>query len=166
VGYDSLTIEGVAARAGVTKTTVYRRWSTKVQLVAEALSLRAHRRVLSSDTGSLRDDLLAHMKAVSHNLAAPIGQAILSLVAGSRHNPELAEALRQGYVALRRAEMAELVARAEARGELRPGLDHQLVVDLIISPVWYRALVWGESPEPERLEALVDILAFGLMSAE
>jgi AcrR family transcriptional regulator len=163
VGYDALTIEGVAARAGVAKTTVYRRWSSKIQLVADSLSLRVNTRVIASDTGSLRGDLLAHMQAICTNLTTPIGQAILSLVAGMRHNPELAEALRQGYVSLRRAEIAELLGRADARGELRPGFDHELVVDLIVSPLWYRALVWGECPERERLEALVDTLLSGLM---
>jgi AcrR family transcriptional regulator len=162
VGYDSLTIEGVAARAGVAKTTVYRRWSSKTQLVGDALEVRARGRVRAPDTGSLAGDLLAHVQAVSDALAAPIGRAIMGLVSGARRNPELSEALHEGFIAARRGEVAELLARAESRGELRSDLDHGVVIDLIISPLWYRALVWCESPGTDRLQALVDILLPGL----
>jgi hypothetical protein len=79
-------------------------------------------------------------------------------VVGAGRTPELAAGLRHGFVAARRAEVAELLARAAARGELADDLDLELVIDLLVGPLWYRALVWGEAPGPERLRSLVDVL--------
>jgi AcrR family transcriptional regulator len=160
VGYDSLTIEGVASRAGVAKTTLYRRWFTKQQLVIEALDVGAYARG-PADTGSLRGDLCAHMQAASDVLSAPIGQAVIGLVSAARRHPELAEALRTNFFATRRAEMDEVLSRAAARSELAPGIDRQVLIDLIISPLWYRALLWDEAPAPAQLAALIDIVVSG-----
>lgn len=157
VGYDSLTIEAVAARAGVAKTTVYRRWSTKSELVIDALR-RAQPREERPDTGGLGSDLLAYLTTVNTTLATPFGRAMLGLMSAARYRPELGDALREGYVAKLRADIGELLVRAEARGELRGGLDHPALVDLVISPVLYWPLVWGESVEPDYLEALIDVL--------
>src|SRR5215218_3124914 len=119
VGYGELTIEGVAARAGVAKTTIYRRFAEpaplpghpgerpkvdlKARLVAGALAVRARSALTATDTGSLRGDLLEHLGAVSAALAEPIGLAIAGLVVGARRMPDLADALRRGFVAARRA---------------------------------------------------------------
>ena len=172
VGYGALTIEGVAARAGVAKTTIYRRFAEgepaavggggggdlKARLVAGALAVRARSTLAAADTGSLRGDLLAHLGAIGGALASPIGQAIAGLVVGASRTPELAAGLRHGFVAARRAEVAELLGRAEARGELADDLDLELAIDLLVGPLWYRALVWGEAPAPDRLRSLVDVM--------
>jgi AcrR family transcriptional regulator len=158
VGYDSLTIEAVAARAGVAKTTVYRRWSAKTQLVSDALRLRAQPIAEAPDTGTLRGDLLAYLETVNDTLSAPFGRAMVGLMSTARYRPELADALREGYVGKLRIEVGELLVRAEARGELRGGLDHPALIDLVISPVLYWPLVWGETVEPDYLDALIDVL--------
>lgn len=161
VGYDALTIEEVASRAGVAKTTLYRRWRTKAHMVADGLDLPSHAKARLSDTGSLHSDLLLYMQAASDALAEPFGQAVIGLVFAARREPELAEALRQKLIASRRAEINELLNRAEFRGELKPGLDRQLLLDLVIGPLWYRELVWGESRQPGQLAALLDMLLAG-----
>jgi AcrR family transcriptional regulator len=168
VGYGELTIEGVAARAGVAKTTIYRRFAgpaaagsggdLKARLVSGALAVRARSTLAAADTGSLRGDLLAHLGAITRALGAPIGQAIAGLVVGARRMPELAEPLRRGFVSARRAEVAELLERAARRGELTGPLDRELAVDLLVGPLWYRSLVWGESLDEAQLTALVDAL--------
>jgi AcrR family transcriptional regulator len=158
IGYAGLTIEGVAARAGVAKSTVYRRWSAKRDLVADALETRARTRVRAPDTGGLRSDLLEHLRGVNAALDAPVGRAIVALVTEARYDPELGRALREGFVAGRRAEVGEILARARARGELRDDVDPELIIDLLVSPLWYRALVWGESLADEALQRVVDVL--------
>jgi hypothetical protein len=70
----------------------------------------------------------------------------------------LGRALREGFVAGRRAEVGEILARARARGELRDDVDPELIIDLLVSPLWYRALVWGESLADEALQRVVDVL--------
>jgi AcrR family transcriptional regulator len=158
IGYAAQTVEGVAARAGVAKSTVYRRWSTKRELVADALDIRARSAVRAPDTGSLRGDLLTHLRAVTAGLDAPIGRAIVALVTEARYDPDLGRALREGFVATRRAEVGEILARASTRGELRGDVDHGLLIDLVVAPLWYRALVWGESVPDAALQVLVDVL--------
>jgi AcrR family transcriptional regulator len=161
-GYEALTIERVASKAGVAKTTLYRRWSTKAQLVKHALDMRPHTTEAATDTGSLRGDLLLQLQLVTEAFSTPSGQVIIALVSGRGGDLELAQALGEQYAATGRAEMAEIIARAVNRGELASDTDRTSAIDLMISPIWYRALLWGESFGPQQLTALVDILVAGL----
>jgi AcrR family transcriptional regulator len=160
VGYDALSMEAVAARADVAKTTLYRRWASKPELVADVFEQRARLASLDvPDTGTLRGDLAAHVRDVRDRLVhTPSGRAILGLVAAAGREPELARLLRDGFVAVRRAALGELVDRAVARGQARAGLDVDLVVDLLVAPVYYRLLVSGQPVADAFLDAVVDVV--------
>jgi AcrR family transcriptional regulator len=150
-------MEAVAARAAVAKTTLYRRWSSKPQLVAGVFEARARAAPPVPDTGDLRRDLLTQvLDARDRLVASPGGAAVLGLVAAAGREPELARLLRDGFVAVRRAVVGELVERAVARGQARPGLDLDLVVDLLVAPLYYRLMVSGQPVGDEYVEALVD----------
>jgi AcrR family transcriptional regulator len=160
-GYGGLTIEGVAARAGVGKTTVYRWWPSKGALVVEAISL-ALPMAAQPDTGDLRQDLLSAVERVVHNLTrTPAGAVILALAADAMSDPDLTERLRSQLVRPRRSPVVQVLLRAAARGELPPDVDTDLLLDVYAGAVFYRALISGEPVSDRLAEQLVGLLVDG-----
>jgi len=142
VGYGRLSIEAVARRAGVAKTAVYRRWSSKLQLVLDVVSSVAGETLPIVDTGSLRGDLEVILKIVAralrHRLAS---QIIPDLLAEAARTPEIAESLEKLLRAHQRSIGEQLVALARERGELSSAVDPDLVVDLIVGPLYWRLAI-------------------------
>jgi AcrR family transcriptional regulator len=164
VGYARLTIEGVAARAGVGKATVYRWWPSKGALVVDALSENpavppAH------DTGSVRTDLEQAIEYVIGVLTtSPEGSIIPALAADLVHDPVLAETFRTRLLRPRRSVVEQMMHRAVERGELPPDTDASLILDICVGAVFYRLVVSGE-PVGEALAArLVDLVLDGISS--
>lgn len=158
-GYDALSIEAVAARAGVAKTTVYRRWRTKAQLVADAFVIRAEIRLPRPDTGSLAGDLRSHLANIRDSFATPAGRAVLGLLTAGDQVAEVRDQLRSRWVPARRAAVAELVAAAVERGEVPPPADLDLAVDLAVAPLYYRLLVSGQVADDDFISGLSDAVA-------
>lgn len=154
-GYQGLSMEGIAARAGVSKATVYRRWPSKVSLVLAAASASVES-VRPPDTGSVREDVRRLLGAVVAVLTESLAGRVLPwLVAERLDDPELREAL-QGFWAARRSLMFSVLERAAARGEVATGLDREIVADMLYGPIHYRFLVSGDPLSPEFLDRLVD----------
>lgn len=158
-GYEALSIEAVAARAGVAKTTVYRRWRTKAQLVADAFVIRAEIRLPRPDTGTLAGDLRSHLANVRDSFATPTGRAVLGLLTAGEQVAEVRDQLRSRWVPARRAAVAELVAAAVERGEVPPPADLDLAVDLAVAPLYYRLLVSGQVADDDFISGLSDAVA-------
>ncbi|HEX2031089.1 MAG TPA: TetR/AcrR family transcriptional regulator [Actinomycetota bacterium] len=154
-GYRGLSMEGVAARAGVGKATVYRRWPSKVALVLDAATASVAS-VRDPDTGSVREDVHRLLAAVVKVLTGSLAGRVLPwLVAERLEDPELREALR-GFWAARRGLMFAVLERGIDRGELPPDLDREVVADLLYGPIHYRFLVSGGPLSREFLDRLVD----------
>jgi AcrR family transcriptional regulator len=158
VGYRALTIEGVAARAGVGKTTVYRWWPSKGALVIEAIS-QALPAAAQPDTGDLRQDLISAVERVVHTLTrTPAGAVIPALAADAMTDPDLSERLRNQLVRPRRSALAEVLLRAAARGELPADVDTDLLLDVYAGAVFHRVLISGEPISDRLAEQLVNLL--------
>lgn len=160
VGYGALRTEDVATRAGVAKTTIYRRWPTKFELVDAAIRAKARVGEEVADTGNARADLLALALASLDRLKTPIGRAVARLITTEASNPEverLARRLREDS----RTSRARVVERAKERGELPSDVDAMLVVELIFAPIVSRAIRFGELPEPEYVARVVDLVLTG-----
>ncbi|HEX3454252.1 MAG TPA: TetR/AcrR family transcriptional regulator, partial [Gaiellaceae bacterium] len=137
-GFEGLTVEAVAARAGVGKATVYRRYSCKVELVAAACRAYADLGGESPDTGTLRDDLRALLGTLVDMLTdSPVGRVMPTLVADKARIPELA-AEQRALVREKRRHHRAVMERAVGRGELRPDVDPELVIAAVVGPVFYR----------------------------
>jgi AcrR family transcriptional regulator len=121
VGYGALTMDAVAAQAGVGKATIYRRWRTKEDLVVDTIAELHHMGAATPDTGSLEGDLRQLLHALVSVVTGPLGAATLSLLSTVPHQPALAAAFRAGPIGVWRAAFDEVWARAEARGEVRSG---------------------------------------------
>lgn len=144
VGYDEMSVEDVATRAGVHKTTVYRRWPTKPELVAAAVSAQAAENVPVPDTGSTIGDLQAFAREIIANIGSEGGsRQTRSLVAAGATSDELAATMHAMW-AQRLSASATIVERAVERGELPPGSDPNLIIETLIGPIWVRLLLTGE----------------------
>jgi AcrR family transcriptional regulator len=162
-GYDALSMEAVAARAGTTKTAIYRRWSSKASLVADVFATRSKTKVVVPDTGDLRNDLLTYLRSVITALTSePVGRAVLNMVVAARSYPDLAGLLQQEWTRLRRQVVTAILERAVARGELGADVDDKLTADLLLGPLYYRLLVTGEPVRPSFATRLVDAVLPGL----
>ena len=162
VGYDAFTIEALAARAGVGKATIYRRWTTKEDLVVEAAAFFVSA-IPTPDLGDLRRDLAAVLASDATLHSDPQTRPFLSsLLAAMARSPRIAAAVRQGFVASREAAAAAVLRRAVERGELAADLDIGLAVQLCAGPLLYRSLVTGEPTDEACLRRLVDLLLGGL----
>jgi len=163
VGLEALTMEGVAARAGVAKNTVYRRYPNKLDLVVSAVRCYTNVGAPPPDTGTTRGDVQVLVdELVAIVTQTPMGRMLPILVAVRTRVPELDVAYSE-VVADKRARSATVVRRGIARGDLRADADVDLVVDAVVSPVFYRFLVTN-APLDERFRAgLVDstFRAFG-----
>ncbi|WP_306365777.1 TetR/AcrR family transcriptional regulator [Nocardiopsis sp. CC223A] len=120
-GYAALTMEGVAERAGAGKASLYRRWSTRGELVMDAVYALLPDPAALPDHGSLREDLLGLLRMVADHLAGPAGEALRGLMAEALPEPERIAALREHSQGRGRMMMAEVVERAARRGEIAPG---------------------------------------------
>ncbi|MDQ3943750.1 MAG: TetR/AcrR family transcriptional regulator [Actinomycetota bacterium] len=140
VGFSGLTIDGIAARAGVGKATIYRHWPGKAHLVVDAFRSRIPP-MAAPDTGTLRGDLLTVVGHLVRGLGhSPLSRILPALVEASEQDPEL-ERLFKEFGAERRAVLMGVLERAAARGELRDGLDLDLALELLIGPIFARRLV-------------------------
>jgi AcrR family transcriptional regulator len=154
-GYQGLSMDRVAARAGVGKAALYRRWRSKHAMLVDVVAQVATAAALPPDTGSLRGDVLAFVDDALAVLEHPIASRVISdLVAEARRSPELADALYSRYRDPRREAGEAMLRRAAERGELPPDVDAELALDLLAGPLYLRAVVAGGSIDatyPERL---------------
>ncbi|WP_074133012.1 TetR/AcrR family transcriptional regulator [Mycolicibacterium houstonense] len=130
-GYQALTMDAVAARAGASKATIYRRWPNKAQLVRATLDAAdAARNASVPDTGQLRSDLLAVMDVVAAEVADPLTQVTAELATLMRHDEQLAEALREHLAKEELSPFHDALGRAIARGDISQDTDLELIHDV------------------------------------
>lgn len=140
-GYGGMSVEAVAARAGVGKATVYRRWSSKKALVSAALRQLGDD-VHVPDTGSTREDLIALLHDFRRvNSAAYIGPITGRIISAAISNPEFMTIYWENTILPRRQVVKEILLRGQARGELRNDLNLELVLDMFPGTAVYRILV-------------------------
>ncbi len=157
-GYTGMSIEGVAARAGVGKATIYRRWANKAELAVEALRSRACAAVPMVGTGDLRHDLVQLLRNLLEAMRGVDGRLMTTCVSERARHPDLADELNRSVVTERRAFVRQLVEQALERGDLPAGTDTELVADVGFAVLWHR-LTMGQAPLsddlPERIVAQV-----------
>jgi AcrR family transcriptional regulator len=160
-GVQSLTIEGVAARAGVAKTTIYRRWRSRDDL-AFAVLLELVELLSVPDLGDTRSELVYLVDSVVRVLDSTlIGGVMQGLVPDLASNPERRSAFREQVVGARVVELRRVVERGVARGDLRPDADVDLMYELLHGPVYFRLLLSGAPLEAGLAERLVDAVLPG-----
>ncbi|WP_280414312.1 TetR/AcrR family transcriptional regulator [Nocardia carnea] len=160
-GYDGLTMEAVAARSGVNKTTLYRWWKSKDDILAAALTDSDLLAFDVPDTGSLRSDLLETSRSIHKLLTdpatAPIATAVL---AAASRRPALA-AVGRTFFADRAEREHPIFRRAIDRGELPEHADPRSIMDMLAGAIWFRLFLRAEQMREEDLSAAVDLVLSG-----
>ncbi|WP_026415180.1 TetR/AcrR family transcriptional regulator [Actinomadura oligospora] len=147
-GYAALTMQGIAARAGVGKQTVYRWWPSKADVVLEAMAGMADEMVAVPDEGSLEADLDAFLAATFHQRGQRA--VLVGLMAEALLDPAFAAQFKERFLLARRAVFRSILERAAARGEVAPDVDLDLLGDIVYGVLWYR-LMLGHAPLDEDL---------------
>jgi AcrR family transcriptional regulator len=165
VGFHALSLEGIARRAGVNKTTLYRRWGTRDALMLEAIRERAATKVPIPDTGSLREDLLQLVRAAIANLSTVEVQAMVRVgIALAPYESSVADVVHAFWTD-RLAIDGVIVERAIARGEIAP-IAPAFVIEAVLGPPYFHLLVTGQTVPDAFLARTVDLVVRGLADPE
>lgn len=161
-GFGCLTVEGIAARAGVGKTTIYRRWPNKASIVLDAFFEDDSPHIAFPDTGNVRDDIRRQMRKLVKELNGPLGCKISMLLANGQFDEEMAEAFRTRWIEPRRNEAREVIKRGVERGEIRKDVDPEVMVDALYGPIYFRLLA-EHAPLTQRFaDELAELVVGGL----
>ncbi len=153
-GYEGLTVDAVAERSGVHKTTIYRRWETVEDVLFDAAVAQAEKAIPLQRTNDARSDLVAMATSVAANLADPLVQAVAAATLSGPGNDRLAE-LSQRFWRLRIAEASLIVEDAQREGSVDPSRKPGDVVEHIVGPIWFRSMVLRQSVDDDFVAELV-----------
>jgi AcrR family transcriptional regulator len=155
-GFAGVTIEGIAARAGVAKQTIYRWWPSKVEVLLDTLIEDSQQSLAVPDTGSTIEDARRYLRSLAAFITGdPAGKVLLALIGEAQHDREMAGVFHARYLDPQRRQEQAMLARGVASGELPPDLDIDRALDALSGPVFYRALVTGGPISPAFTDALV-----------
>jgi AcrR family transcriptional regulator len=156
-GLDGLSVDAIAARAGVSKATIYRWWPNKAAIVMDAVLNVTAPQIPFPDTGSVREDLRQQMRSVVRLFTkTATGRALVALIAQSQHDAVTATALHERFIAPRRTTAGDVLRRGIDRGELRPDLNVDTAIDTLYGPLYYRLLVSGDPLTPRYVDRVID----------
>jgi AcrR family transcriptional regulator len=165
LGFRGMSMDLVAERAGVSKTTIYRRWSSKEALVLEALR-QAINPLDDVDLGSVRADLETFLGNLGERMASgKMSDVLPHLIDVAVHDPQLRCSL-DDYVSHRRRPLVAILERGLERGELRDGVDIAIVVDALIGPYIYRKLLTRAPLGQQFANELLDVVLPGVLAAD
>ncbi|MGI5418174.1 TetR/AcrR family transcriptional regulator [Actinomadura luteofluorescens] len=154
-GYGRLTIEAIAARAGVSKKTIYRWWPSKGAVALDLLDETATVAAAPPDTGDLAADLHSMLTEIIGMLTPPHNAPGPGVIAEALHDPDLARELRERLVRPRIATFRQRLRRAQDAGQLHPDADLDVALDLLYGPLYHRLALHLGMPDPAYLHSLI-----------
>ncbi|TDD05279.1 TetR/AcrR family transcriptional regulator [Nonomuraea deserti] len=163
IGYANLSMEAVAARAGASKQTIYRRWSSKGALLLDSL-LSLNEPLDYPDTGDLAADLRTQIHAAVDLLGAPpYGPLFYALVGEAQHDRRVAASLNERFIAPQQDKTVARLRAARDQGQLSPGFDLDLAMAILSGPLYFRLLITQEPLTHEYVDRVLDALLAGMM---
>jgi AcrR family transcriptional regulator len=145
VGFRAVSIESIAAKTGVGKTTIYRRWPNKAAVVMDAFMMRVGSETLFPKTEKVTDSIRLQMRTMAKAFRSRDGALVKALLAEAQFDAELATAFRERWTLPRRKMALEVLHEAVRKGELRPDIDLEDTIDVLYAPIYYR-LQMGTGP--------------------
>jgi AcrR family transcriptional regulator len=163
LGYAKLSMEAIAARAGVGKHTIYRRWSSKGALMLDALLSLDDSDLDYPDTGDVLTDLRRQIYAAVDLLAgAPFRPLFQALVGEAQHDPDVAAALNERFIAPQAAKTAARLKTAQEQGQVSPDFDLTMAMAILSGPLYFRLLITQEPLTHEYVDRTLDALFTGM----
>jgi AcrR family transcriptional regulator len=160
-GFSDLSIEAVAAHAGVGKATVYRWWPNKAALIADAFASSASRKLHFPDTGSVYTDISQQMRQLIKIFLSRRGRIVSAILAAGQSDRNVIAAFRDRFLKPRRQEAYATLQRGIQRGELRKDIDMDLLLDSLYGPIYMRFLIRHRKLTPDFVDRLCDLVLAG-----
>ena len=160
-GFSELTIEAVAAHAGVGKATVYRWWPNKAALIADAFAGSTTRKLHFPDTGSVCTDMSQQMRQLIKIFSSRRGRIVSAILGGGQSDRDLIAAFRERFLWPRRREAYATLERGILRGELRKDVDMDLLLDSLYGPIYMRFLIRHDKLTPDFVDRLCRLVLSG-----
>ena len=161
-GFNDLSIESVAARAGVGKATVYRWWPNKAELVIAAFISVVEEQLRFPSSGSFEKAIHEQMRSWVLVFRSPLGQVIATVIGAGQSEPEIIQAFRKHWVEPRRFEARNLLKQAISEGQIHSGLDPDTILDLFYGPLYLRLLVTNAPLTSEYVDLVFETVIRGL----
>ncbi|MEW9549743.1 TetR/AcrR family transcriptional regulator [Nonomuraea sp. NPDC050783] len=157
-GYANVTIEGIAARAGVSKKTIYRWWPSKGAVILEAAQDASAGETAFPDTGDLAADLLSQLISILDQITAPRTRSIfVGVYTESLQDPALAEQMHQAWISPRIHQFKERLRKAVEQGQLSPDADPEVIMDQLYGVIFHRFVVHMPLPDEAYLRKMISI---------
>lgn len=162
--FDTFSIEAVAARAGVAKTTIYRWWKSKAELAVDAFleAVAAEVPFPPGETDPVREQFRKALRRTCRLYRGPVGRFMRSVAAAALADEQVRSLWWERFFAVRRAAIAARLAESAERGEIRRDHDPEVVLDALFGPVVYNLFLTGRPPTDGRMDRIVDMVFDGL----
>src|ERR1700683_1255777 len=160
-GFSDLSIEGVAARAGVGKATVYRWWPNKAALITDAFASSTGQKLHFPDTGSVHTDMSQQMRQLVKIFLSRRGRIVSAILAAGQSDRDVIAAFRDRFMKPRRHEAYATLQRRIQRGALRKNVDMDLLLDSLYGPIYMRFLIRHRKLTPDFVDRLCDLVLAG-----
>ena len=161
-GYSTLTIEAIAAHAGVGKATIYRWWANKSFLVFDAFLMSTETHMYFLEKTSIRENFRQQLHTLANVLNGTLGRTMIALVAESGEDSELAKAFYTNYLNPRREDAKMILERAIAQGEIQSTINIDVASDMLYGPIYFRILIYKKKVDAEFIDTLVDQVMKGI----
>jgi AcrR family transcriptional regulator len=161
-GFDRLAIPHIAQHAGVNKTSIYRRWPTKAELVRDALAAAMSHTDDAPDTGTLRNDLIALARTVATFTQSRVGTAVIRIMHAESGNPEVRALATMAYGEAAGSGPWAVMRRAVMRGELKDNVDPTLLLFAIAGAIMHRVFVEHADVTDEFIVHVIDMMLYGV----
>jgi AcrR family transcriptional regulator len=161
-GYSTLTIEAIAAHAGVGKATIYRWWANKSFLVFDAFLMSTETHMYFLEKTSIRENFRQQLHTLANVLNGTLGRTMIALVAESGEDSELAKAFYTNYLNPRREDAKMILERAIAQGEIQSKINIDVASDMLYGPIYFRILIYKKKVDAEFIDTLVDQVMKGI----
>ncbi len=161
-GFDRLSVERIAARASVGKTTIYRWWASKGVVAVEAFLAAVEPSIAFVDSGSPQNDIVLQMQSLAAVYRERTGRLVREMIGAAQHDEAMRDAFIAGFLEPRREQARRAIRRGIAAGIVRPDVDLDVAIDAFWAPIYYRLLVSGACLDEAAIAAHADIVLRGL----